>query len=287
MAKDKNDSKDKDKNRDEDLLEFEFDEDFFDNKEEAKEKESENEEEFIDLTDVVEEGNAPELSEEDIDLLSEEDESEEEAAISAGEKDVKEDLFSEKSEVNEVIDKSFEEESLDFEHASAHEEGGERLVGEKTVVEEPPTQDFRGEPEEIGEPEEEINWDEELGEFEEVPPVEEEKPVQETKEEPEDIIEPEKENNLFEGIEAIGDEEGTEQLEEPFVEEKAEKKKVAEEGTVQEGFPSISEEKIEAIVTKVVSDVLERVVREIMPEVAEKIIREEIDALKTSIMSED
>ena len=56
---------------------------------------------------------------------------------------------------------------------------------------------------------------------------------------------------------------------------------------IEEEAPPISEEKIEAILTKVVSDVLERVAREVIPEVAEKIIREEIDALKSSIMPDD
>ncbi len=47
----------------------------------------------------------------------------------------------------------------------------------------------------------------------------------------------------------------------------------------------ISEEKIEAIVTRVVQDVVERVTREAMTTVAEKLIGEAIDALKQSIES--
>ena len=46
---------------------------------------------------------------------------------------------------------------------------------------------------------------------------------------------------------------------------------------------TISDEKIEAILTKLVRDVVERVVRETVAEVAEKVIREAIDALKESI----
>ena len=46
---------------------------------------------------------------------------------------------------------------------------------------------------------------------------------------------------------------------------------------------TISDEKIESILTMVVKDVVERVVRETMAEVAEKVIREAIDALKESL----
>ncbi|MFC1867722.1 hypothetical protein ACFL0H_06270 [Thermodesulfobacteriota bacterium] len=45
----------------------------------------------------------------------------------------------------------------------------------------------------------------------------------------------------------------------------------------------ISEERIEAIVTRVVGDVVERVARETMTNVAEKVIREAIDTLKQSL----
>jgi len=45
----------------------------------------------------------------------------------------------------------------------------------------------------------------------------------------------------------------------------------------------ISEERIEAIITKVVSDVVERVTRETMTSVAEKVIREAIDDLRQSL----
>jgi len=47
----------------------------------------------------------------------------------------------------------------------------------------------------------------------------------------------------------------------------------------------ISEERIEALITKVVQDVVERVVREVMATTSEKVIREAIEALKRSIES--
>ena len=45
----------------------------------------------------------------------------------------------------------------------------------------------------------------------------------------------------------------------------------------------ISEERIEAIISKVVGDVVERVARETMTRVAEKVIREAIDDLRQSL----
>lgn len=48
---------------------------------------------------------------------------------------------------------------------------------------------------------------------------------------------------------------------------------------------AISEERIEAIVTRVVEDVVERVARETMTTVTEKLVREAIDALKESLES--
>ncbi|MDB9823128.1 hypothetical protein OAC89_05445, partial [Deltaproteobacteria bacterium] len=50
-----------------------------------------------------------------------------------------------------------------------------------------------------------------------------------------------------------------------------------------EEMTAISEEKIEAIVARVVGDVVEKVARETMAEVAEKVINEAIDALKQSL----
>lgn len=45
----------------------------------------------------------------------------------------------------------------------------------------------------------------------------------------------------------------------------------------------ISEEKLEAIVTKVVQDVVERVARETMASVADRVISEAIESLKMSL----
>jgi polygalacturonase len=47
----------------------------------------------------------------------------------------------------------------------------------------------------------------------------------------------------------------------------------------------LSEERIEALITKTVEDVVERVVRETMVTVAEKVIKEAIDALKQTLES--
>lgn len=52
-----------------------------------------------------------------------------------------------------------------------------------------------------------------------------------------------------------------------------------------EGVVGISEERLEAIVTKVMEDVVERVARETMGSVAERVITEAIDALKESLES--
>lgn len=58
------------------------------------------------------------------------------------------------------------------------------------------------------------------------------------------------------------------------------------EGQFEAEIPiSISEERIEAIVTRVVEDVVERVARETMTTVTEKLVREAIDALKESLES--
>jgi len=56
--------------------------------------------------------------------------------------------------------------------------------------------------------------------------------------------------------------------------------------SVGEELVGISEEKMEAIVTRVVQDVVERVARETMANVAEKVITEAIDALKQSLESD-
>jgi hypothetical protein len=59
-----------------------------------------------------------------------------------------------------------------------------------------------------------------------------------------------------------------------------------EEGAAGGGMLPISEEKVEAIVTKAVTEVLERVTREAVLEATERIIKEEINALKKSILAE-
>ncbi len=64
---------------------------------------------------------------------------------------------------------------------------------------------------------------------------------------------------------------------EKMLEEKPSEKKEAEEPL------GISEERIEAIITKVVGDVVERVARETMAKVAEKVINEAIEDLKQSL----
>jgi hypothetical protein len=61
-------------------------------------------------------------------------------------------------------------------------------------------------------------------------------------------------------------------------------KEIAKE---KEAAPSISEEKIDAFLTKIVIDVLERATRAIICDVAEKVINEEIDTPKNSIASLD
>jgi hypothetical protein len=66
--------------------------------------------------------------------------------------------------------------------------------------------------------------------------------------------------------------------------ERPEPKEIPTEPTQQE-LIGISEEKLEAIVTRVVQDVVERVVRETISSVAEKVIVEAIDALKQSLES--
>ena len=115
----------------------------------------------------------------------------------------------------------------------------------------------------------------------------------------------EKEIKLDDGLEELISDDKLEDLEEPFWEETSEDAtKGGEEPAVDmmEGIPAaegmakgaeasrgaealpISEERVEALLTKVVGNVLEKVAKKVIPEVAEKIIREEIDVLKKSIM---
>jgi len=52
-----------------------------------------------------------------------------------------------------------------------------------------------------------------------------------------------------------------------------------------EALPSVSQERLEAIITETVTEVVERVVRETVAEVAEKVIQEAIESLKHSLES--
>ncbi len=59
--------------------------------------------------------------------------------------------------------------------------------------------------------------------------------------------------------------------------------KPVEERQVTQDSIGISEERIEAIITRVVGDVVERVSRETMARVADKVIKEAIDELRQSL----
>jgi len=52
-----------------------------------------------------------------------------------------------------------------------------------------------------------------------------------------------------------------------------------------EALPSVSQERLEVIITQTVTEVVERVVRETVAEVAEKVIKEAIESLKHSLES--
>ena len=109
--------------------------------------------------------------------------------------------------------------------------------------------------------------------------------------------------SLDNGFDELLSERDTGEVKEPRAEEATREETRDTEGAAEEvlaGMPpseeivneeeaalSISEEKIEALLTKIVSDVLERTTRAIISEVAEKVINEEIDALKNSITSLD
>ena len=113
MAKDNDTTKDPNDSKDEDLLGFDFDEDLLGEEGEGKEKE----EEIIDLVDIVEEGRAPELVEEDLEgleeLLSEEEEvTKKEEPPSEEEKKVAEGVPSEEAQVKEDVDEAVEGEEL-------------------------------------------------------------------------------------------------------------------------------------------------------------------------------
>jgi hypothetical protein len=264
MAKDDDIVKNAGDGEDEDLLDFDFDEDLLSEEEEKQEAESENEEEIIELADVVAEENESEAVESEIEgleelILEEEESGETWAPLSEGEEEAD---FAEEIELTEVVDEAAPEVGRVPDHPSG--EAGE--LGEETVL----MEKMEG-------------------------ALEEEEP----------FLDLEEEIDLDEGLEELISEDEAQELEESFGEEVREapgreepaeellagiapgegivvsKKKVAEEGALP-----ISEERIEALLTKVVGDVLERVAKNVIPEVAEKIIREEIDVLKKSIMSE-
>jgi hypothetical protein len=268
MAKDDDNFKDLDENGDGDLLDFDFDEDLLGEETEPKavESESEEDEDIIELTDVVEEeaesgpveGEIEGLAE----LLDEEEEAGEgeEPALSQEEKV----NFEEETELRELVEEPAEElgPSPDYSPDEAEE------VGEKTVRMERAEQ-----------------------------------ALEEGSEEP--FLDLDKEIKLDEGLEELISESELEDLEEPFWDETAEDTtKGTEEPAVDlfAGMPPvegmaegaepakggevlpISEERVEALLTKVVGDVLEKVAKKVIPEVAERVIREEIDALKKSIV---
>lgn len=109
--------------------------------------------------------------------------------------------------------------------------------------------------------------------------------------------------SLDEGLDELGSEGDIDEVKEQRAEELGQKETKDTEGAVEDGLtgmppteeivkeeeaaPSISEEQIEALLTKVVTDVLRRTTREILLEVAEKVIKEELDALKKSITTLD
>jgi hypothetical protein len=71
--------------------------------------------------------------------------------------------------------------------------------------------------------------------------------------------------------------------EKPVVPDKPVREEIAPEEASVEKFTAISEERMEAIITKVVQDVVERVARETMASVAERVIGQAIEALKASL----
>jgi neurofilament medium polypeptide (neurofilament 3) len=273
MGKDDDESKDLNEVEDEDL--FDFDEDIFAEEEELKEKESEKEKATIDLADVAEEGTPPEPVEEDTGeedtgefekLVVHEDEAPKQAgAPSEEEKEVPEDVLPEMGEMKEGVDELAKAEGPVSESPFGQEEG----TGEETLVMEKMGEAVKEEPEASIDLQKEIDLDEGLEELEELlsegnigklkAPLLEKAAEKET---------PVKEKAFEEVLTIV-----------PPVEAKVE----AEEKPVKEEAPSISEEKIESLLTRIVTDVLEKVAKEVISEVAEKIIREQIDTLKKSL----
>lgn len=263
MAKDDDKLKDLGDSEDEDLLDFDFDEDLLADEEEGKDLDSESEEEVIELSDLVAEGKEPESMEGEIEGLEElilEEEAVEEGPVVSEE--AEEDELAEPIELKDIV----EEPAGEVGGAPDHPSLQEQEAGEETVLMEKMA----------GAREEESD---------------------------EAFLELEKEIKLDEGLEELGAELEEEEPGEPFWEETGEKEAGAAEGAegILTGVPPvegmvegreeaveaaalpISEEKMEALLTRVVGNVVERVARKVIPEVAERIIREEIDVLKKSI----
>jgi hypothetical protein len=290
MAKDDDAKKDFTENEDEDLLDFDFDEDVLG-----------EEEDVIELVDVFEEGRAPEPGEEKIESLEElliEDEKQEgDRGGPTEDEDGEETVLMKKGEQGAVEEGEI---TLDLEEELDLDAGFEELEGlEERVSKDEP---MEAEPETKLDLDEEISLDEGIEEL----MTKGEKQTAELGEE-EHVLDLEEEIKIGEEFkdleEELGEEpelEGAVELEAPVAEEITEEpvpeappfdqEAAVKEAPIREEFPQevpvISEEKIEAVLTRTVREVLERVAREVLPEVAERIIREEIDVLRKSIESE-
>jgi hypothetical protein len=252
--KDTEDLFDKGKNDEEDLLEFEFDE----LSEEEDVRSSSSDEEVIELVDVVESGE-----------IIEESEPEEIARLLDGEEATEKDeefgegaAFS-PSEFDRISEEDLPQ-GLDADLDSAIEEPApsEREESDFELLES--DLEVMADAELFGDSRVES---EELDEFEapQIEPIEEagmERPAADI---PQELP--------HEGLETAV----------------SSSKEQPEPGEVvyrtEEELIGISEERIEAIITKAVQDVVERVARETMAAVAERVITESIDALKESLQS--
>jgi hypothetical protein len=248
--------------------------------------------------------NEDELLNFDLDDLSEEDFEQESSDSEEGIIELV-DLVEEGEGVEEAVEGDFAE--LLQEEETAEEESLEASTQEISALEDAlaDDEDILGEPEEdldvsdISleiEPEEELELGPEEAIEEEIAETDLEKLLEE--EEAEELkLEPESAEVPAEALEdLIEEEELAETLEEADLEtaeeavvdimaaqaEQPEPVKTVAEPAVQE-LVGISEEKMEAIVTRVVQDVVERVARETMATVAEKVITEAIDALKQNL----
>jgi len=285
MAKDDESKKDFTESEDEDLLDFDFDEDLVG-----------EEEDVIDLVDVAEEGRAPEAGGEKIEgleeLLIEDEEQEGDMGEPTEDEGGEETVLMEKGEQSAAKEGEIAldlEENLDLDAGFEELEGLEEMVsvGESEALE-------AGQKTEL-DLDEEISLDEGIEEL----ATEGEQQTADFAEE-EHLLDLEEEIKIGEAFkkleEELGEEPelgGTVELTEEPVPEAAPlaQEAVVEEAPIREEVPQevpvISEEKIEAVLTRTVREVLERVAREVIPEVAERIIREEIDVLKKSIESEN